>query len=41
MEFANCFACFNVPGTSALKVIGPATHISLAAIKGGYFTASG
>ncbi len=26
MEFANCFACFNVPGTSALKVIGPATH---------------
>ncbi len=26
MEFANCFACFNVPGTSVLKVIGPATH---------------
>ncbi|HCN0897755.1 TPA: carbohydrate kinase, partial [Escherichia coli] len=26
MEFANCFACFNVPGTSALKVIGPATQ---------------
>ncbi len=26
MEFANCFACFNVHGTSVLKVIGPATH---------------
>ncbi|WP_413742856.1 FGGY-family carbohydrate kinase [Sodalis sp. RH15] len=25
MEFANCFACFNVPAGQALKVIGPAT----------------
>ncbi|POT55509.1 carbohydrate kinase [Citrobacter amalonaticus] len=26
MEFANCFSCFNVPTTSAMKVIGPATE---------------